>query len=421
MAGETFSPRRPIPRHGFLDSTLALTRNPYRFISKNCRRHRTDVFQTRILFKPALCMTGPEACRLFYSPEHFQRAGAQPWRLQKLLFGKTGVQQLDRGAHQHRKEMFMSLMTPERVRDLRRINASLWEGYADLWTVKDRVLLYPQLREMLSRAVCQWTGVPLKECEIPARTEELSAHFHGAGSFGLGFWRARSLRNRADVWAQHVIREIRTGRHLEPDSRAAHVIAFYRDPSGNFLDPYSAGVELLNILRPTVAVALFIAFAAHAMHRYPEIRAALRHENYVEKFVQEVRRFYPFFPTLIAQTTHDFTWNGFHFPAHTRTVLDVYGTNHDPRAWRDPDQFIPERFKSDFAMPYNFIPQGGGDAHASHRCPGELIAIELIKLAVQFMTTQITYVVPDQNLKINFSRAPATIKSGFAISDVRRL
>ncbi|HEX3628338.1 MAG TPA: cytochrome P450 [Verrucomicrobiae bacterium] len=365
-------------------------------------------------------MTGPEAARLFYSPEHFQRAGAQPGRVQKVLFGKTGVQHLDDGAHRFRKEMILPLMTPERVWDLRHINASLWEGYADLWTVKDRILLYPQLREMLARAVCQWAGVHLKECEIPARTEQLSAQFHGAGAFGFKYWRARTLRKRADTWAQQIIREIRF-RRLAPESRAAHVIAFWRDPSGNLLDPYTAGVELLNILRPTVAVAIFIAFAAHAMHQYPEVRAGLRDENYIEMFAQEVRRFYPFFPALIAQTTHEFIWNGLEFPAHTRTMLDIYGTNHDPRAWRDPDQFVPERFKNGSATPFNFIPQGGGDAHTGHRCPGEFIALELIKLAVKFMTTEITYVVPDQNLKINFRHAPATIESGFVLSNVRRV
>jgi fatty-acid peroxygenase len=61
-------------------------------------------------------------------------------------------------------------------------------------------------------------------------------------------------------------------------------------------------VELLNALRPTVAVAWFVTFAALALRQYPERRRKLRtdgsHGDRLEMFVQEVRRFYPFFPVV---------------------------------------------------------------------------------------------------------------------------
>lgn len=39
----------------------------------------------------------------------------------KTLFGQGGVQTLDGAAHHHRKNIFMDLMTPERMEDYHRI------------------------------------------------------------------------------------------------------------------------------------------------------------------------------------------------------------------------------------------------------------------------------------------------------------
>ncbi len=49
----------------------------------------------------------------------------------------------------------------------------------------------------------------------------------------------------------------------------AYTSVWHRDPYGNLLDPGVAAVELINILRPTVAVARYVAFAAVALHEFP--------------------------------------------------------------------------------------------------------------------------------------------------------
>ena len=57
---------------------------------------------------------------------------------------------------------------------------------------------------------------------------------------------------------------------------ALGAIASHRDLGGQPLPLRIASVELLNVLRPTVAVAVFITFAAHALHLHPEWRARFR-------------------------------------------------------------------------------------------------------------------------------------------------
>lgn len=415
-------PRMPrMPRDKSPDSTMALMIDPYGFISKRCRLYGSDVFQTRIQLQTTLCMTGPEAARLFYDPNRFMRRGAAPLRVQNTLFGKGGIQTLDDGAHRNRKQMFLSLMTPERIGQLAETTADWWSVYARRWASKRRVVLYDEMQEILTRAVCEWAGVPLAEKEVRKRTRELTALFDGAGSAGPKHWLSRTERKRADAWITTIVEQIRAGRLEPPEDSAAHVIAWHRELNGELLKPRVAAVEILNILRPTVAVAVYITFAAHALHEHPEVREEARDgdEGFTERFVQEVRRFYPFFPATVALVREDFEWKGYHFPKGTRTMLDLYGTNHDPRSWEDPEEFRPERFRHWNGSPFNFIPQGGGDHLANHRCPGEWITIELMKVALDFLARRLAYDVPKQDLRIAASRLPALPRSRFILSNVR--
>src|SRR5699024_620964 len=102
----------------------------------------------------------------------------------------------------------------------------------------------------------------------------------------------------------------------------------------------------------------------------------------LENFVQEVRRYYPFFPFAGARVKKDFEWENYGFEKGTLTLLDLYGTNHDPNIWKEPDTFNPDRFKTRQENKYDFIPQGGGDYLESHRCPGERVTLEMMKVAL---------------------------------------
>lgn len=365
-------------------------------------------------------MTGREAAELFYDNTRMQRSGAAPTLLQKTLFGKGGVQALDDEAHQHRKAMFMSLMTPRRVEDLISITQDLWREACDKWAAQEQVVLYDAMHELLTRAVCFWAGVPLVEEEVAERTSDLVALFDAAGAAGPRHFWSRHQRKDADAWAQDLILRIREGQLNPPPECAAHVIAFHHDLEGQPLSPEVAAVELINVLRPTIAVSVYIVHVAHALHQHPDCREKLRvlHGTYADCFVQEVRRHYPFFPSVMALTREAFEWNGYHFPAKERVVLDIYGTNHDVREWDAPDEFRPERFAGGGGCPYSFIPQGGGEHAIHHRCPGEFITLALMKFAARQLAAM-EYEVPPQDLELDFQRLPALPKSRFIIAGVK--
>lgn len=408
-----------IYRDRSFDATLSMLRNPYGFIAEKCQRYQTDLFQTRIVLRPTICMTGRDAAQLLYDESRFTRAGSMPAWAKSVLFGRGGVQGLDGEAHRHRKQLHLNIITPPRVAELGTLVARWLSEYARLWALLDRVTLYEQFKEVMLRAVCQWAGVPLVEGDVRKRTQQISSLYEHAMSVGLKRWQAGRARRALDRWAAEIIEDIRAQRLTPPESTAAHLIAHHRDLQGDLLDREVAAVELLNILRPTVAVSVFMTLLGLALHEFADCRSdANDDEADAKMFIQEVRRFYPFFPFVSAKVCQTFRWREFEFPEGQRVMLDVFGSNHDPRHWEHPQQFRPERFRSRVDDPFGFIPQGGGDPSQHHRCPGEPIAIEVMKVALNFLTRQITYVVPRQELSLNLSRVPALPSSGIVIQDV---
>jgi fatty-acid peroxygenase len=411
-----------IPRDRAFDSTLALLADGYTFISKRCRALRSDVFQTRLMFRKAVCVLGAEAAAMFYHPGRFTRRGAMPPTALMLLQDRGSVQQLDGDDHRGRKALFMAMTTPDGIRPLVDAAAAEWRERIGRWQRAQHVVLHDEVQGILCRAVCAWAGIPLTEAEARKRTRELAAMIDGAGSFGPRNWRGLLLRMRTERWLRRVVRRVRADQLGVPADSAAQRIAWHREGAGRLLPPKVAAVELLNVLRPTVAVAWYVTFAALALHQFPAYRhrlASAGDDELVECFVHEVRRVYPFFPLVAGRARHAFTWRSRRFAPGTWVILDLYGTNRDARSWTDPDAFRPERFRGWRGDPFTLIPQGGGSYHRDHRRAGEAITIELMKMAVRMLSRAMHYEVPDQDLRVDLSRIPTLPASRFVIASVK--
>jgi fatty-acid peroxygenase len=413
---------RPFPRDPAIDSTRAFLSEGYRFISNRCRELGSDVFETRLMMKRVLCMQGEEAAQLFYGGGRFTRKGATPPTVLRLLQDKGSVQTLDGLAHRARKQMFMSLMSAENVARLTEEMEEAWRIAIPTWSRRERFVLHDEVREILCRAVTTWADVPLADKdEVSQRTRELGAMIDGAGSLGLLAARGLLLRRRTERWARRIIDDVRSGRMIVPEWRPLHAIATFRDDDGKLLDRKVAAVELINLLRPTVAVARFIVYAAVALHEHPRSRAALASgdDASLERFAQEVRRFYPFFPVVGGRAKRALEHRGQTIDQGTWVLFDLFGTNRDKRIWGDPDEFRPERFLERKASAFDLVAQGGGEHLRDHRCPGEDITVALVKRATHLLVTAMEYTVPPQHLWVDLARMPALPESGLVLTDIR--
>ncbi len=398
------------------DSSLAFLREGYTFISSRCDRLGTDLFRTRIAGRPVYCMRGAEATQIFYDGDRFSRRGALPPTVVHLLQDKGSVQTLDGAAHHHRKGMFMDMMAPDSVARLGSIFEAVWRRRTAGWSA-DAVVLHKEARWMLTAAACEWAGIPLPDAEVDRRAAEFGLMVDQAGSFGPANWWAQLRRRRTEKWAQDIIGAIRSGeREVAPESAAA-LVAGHRDRESNLLPVEVAAVELLNVLRPIVAVARFITFAGTALVEHPQWQQqfAAGNTDDLEPFAQEVRRYYPFFPAIAGTALKEFDWNGHTFTPGTWVMLDIYGTNHDARLWPDPEAFRPERFRSWDDNPYRLVPQGAGQVETAHRCPGEGLTLELVKTAVRLLAEG-GYRVPAQDLSISLSKLPSIPRSGLLLA-----
>ncbi|WP_037373642.1 cytochrome P450 [Salinimicrobium xinjiangense] len=405
-----------------MESTPGIALKGYSYFHDQFVEKKTDILQTRLFLKKAIVMRGERAAEIFYDTSLFTRKDATPKRFQKTLLGEGGVQGLDEEEHAHRKHMFMQVMNEDSLDRLEQYFEEHLNHALLSWEKQEEITFYKEIEEVLFRASCDWVGVPVKEKEVQKHTEELSQMIDGSGGFGLRHHKGRKARKKAEKWIMKLVTEKRRKEKKSPGDSILSQFAFHRDLKGKLLKKRIVAVEILNLLRPIVAIARYITFAALALHEHPQYRERLRKD--MEKldlyFVQEVRRFYPFFPFVAAKVKEEFEWKNVVFPKGRRVLLDLYATQHHEDIWTNPNAFYAERFSTWDGSAFNFIPQGGGDYNQNHRCAGEWITINLTRIALDYLVSRMEYEVPEQDLKIDLSRIPAIPESRFKMQHIKR-
>ncbi|NYH80309.1 fatty-acid peroxygenase [Actinopolyspora biskrensis] len=409
------SPRVPVT-----DSTLAVLTEGYAWLPSRWNNAAGPLVRTRLLGQRAVGLRGPEAVRLFYDEQNVSRSTAVPEPVLSTLFGHEAVHTLDGPAHRTRRAIFGSLVREAgSTNELVEAVTAAWDEESSSWRDRPGVVLFDEASSVLTRGVCRWAGIPLSDDEVRPTAHDLVSLVDGFATGGPRHWRARSARRRQQDRLARLIEDVRSGRRTVPRNSAVDVVARHHDSDGTALSPRVAAVELLNVIRPTVAVCWFLTFAAHALHRWPAHREPLGADDpaRTEGFVQEVRRFYPFAPFVGGRAVRDLSWHGEPIPAGTLVLLDLYGQNHDPALWKDPYAFDPRRFLDRPVDRDELVPQGGGDPDTSHRCPGEDATRALLRALVPRLA-RLEYEVPEQDLTISLRRLPARPRSGFVIESV---
>lgn len=406
-----------IPRDEGMDNSLALLKEGYLFINNRVEKFQSDIFETRLMGQKAICMRGKEAAELFYDVDKFQRKWAIPNRIQETLLGKRGVQTLDGKQHLIRKHLFMSLMTPPHQKQLAEQIAEYWEREKKQWERKEKIILFEEAKKVLCKVACSWAGVPLLELEADSRADDFISMVYAFGTIGPEHWKGRIARNRVEEWIEEIIENVRSGEIKAEQDSALYKMAFYKEADGQHFSTHLAAVELINVIRPIVAIATYITFSALALYEHPDQKEKLKNgtREDLERFIHEVRRYYPFGPFVGARVKKTFHWKNVEFKKGTLVFLDIYGTNRDPRIWEHPNQFDPDRFQDWDGDLYEFIPHGGGDPAKGHRCPGEGITVEIMKATLDFLINKVDYAVPNQDLSYRLDRIPTLPKSGFII------
>ncbi|WP_435769707.1 cytochrome P450 [Nocardioides sp. SYSU DS0651] len=384
--------------------TVRLLRDRYDALARLRREHGgADWFPVRMLGRRAVVVRGEEGVRSFYDPTLVTRKGAIPAPLRLLLFGPGPVHGLNGSAHAERKQVFLDVIDPHAVGQLHELVRDRLDAARPEWAARDRVLLFDALVDVYGTAALEWAATGTTGEEASRISRELALIVDGFGLGGTSHARAALARVRAQRWAMRVIRDVREGRLAAPPTSPAGALAARRD-----LSVLVAATELLNLVRPTVAVAYFGAWAAHALTRRPDWRAFLADGSprHLRAFELEIRRWYPFVPLLPGRVERDHDLAGLALRRRDWVVLDILGTNRDPGLWDRPEEFRPERFLDREPTAWDYVPHGGGDPARGHRCPGEPIAGSLLEVTIQHLA-RFDYDLAHRGRRVPASRIPA--------------
>lgn len=106
---------------------------------------------------------------------------------------------------------------------------------------------------------------------------------------------------------------------------------------------------------------------------------------YLQAIIKETLRLYPAGPLLgPRESMEDCTLHGYHVPAGTRLVVNVWKIHRDPKVWPEPSAFQPERFLTTHAdvdvrgQQFELVPFGYG----RRSCPGVTFALQILHLTL---------------------------------------
>ncbi|XP_061343216.1 xanthotoxin 5-hydroxylase CYP82C4-like [Gastrolobium bilobum] len=133
----------------------------------------------------------------------------------------------------------------------------------------------------------------------------------------------------------------------------------------------------------------------------------IRNLVYLEAIIKETLRLYPAGPLLgPREAQEDCNVAGYHVPAGTRLVVNLWKIHRDPRIWKDPSAFRPERFLTSHAIDvkgqnFELIPFGSG----RRSCPGMSFALQVLHLTLARLLHGFEFATPS-NQPVDMTESP---------------
>ncbi|TQE13392.1 hypothetical protein C1H46_000959 [Malus baccata] len=218
-------------------------------------------------------------------------------------------------------------------------------------------------------------------------------------------FRCSNLVPKVNRFVSKIISEHRTGLKSQKDEKAPDFVDVLLSLQGpdKLSDSDMIAVLWEMIFRGTDTVAVLIEWILARMVLHPQVQSTVHDELdkvvgrsravdetdisqlvYLTAVVKEVLRMHPPGPLLswarlaITETTID----GYHVPAGTTAMVNMWAISRDPEVWADPLEFEPERFVaregeqefSVFGSDLRLAPFGSG----RRTCPGKALGLTTV-------------------------------------------
>jgi cytochrome P450 family 135 len=422
------SPAAPPPalEEGVLTQTVAFHRDPLGFLRRRQER-LGDTFQIRLLTaRPTFVVAEPQAVEALLDSD-YGRAHAGEARRQVLPFASPrSVFGGDAGAHRGARARIAPALAPELIDSRREGIAAIAERHAAGWPLDRPFRLLSRLRTL-----CDEVFVRLV---LGVRDEEIARELTKA----IG----RTLRTPGNPpvtlpgKGDGLVGELGTAlfeRRKQPVAKAlARAVEARRAEASEEIDVLgcviAAGLsseeivdELLSLLMAAQEPSsIALSWLLDRLSREPELAeqfVADPRSRISDAVTRETLRLQPPASGALRRLLQPLEVDGRLLPAGATVLAPTSLVHRDPRGFRDPDHFEPERWLAASPPSWPFFPFGGG----ARRCVGEPLAhaeIETVVPAVlrtvklsplsprpERMVQRATVLVPRRSLLVRASRA----------------
>ena len=404
----------PLPSGPPLPSMLQTAiwvRRPTEFM-QYCRRKYGPVFTVRLPPRDIVFFTEPAAIKQIFAARGDELHAGKFNHILGPIVGKSSVLLLDEEEHMRERKLLLPSFHGERMR----LYAAEMQSIADrdiaTWPSGVPFSLHPHMQGITLDIILRTVfgaeeGRELDELreqlkkmlgrgELPISVPVLSMLSARPERQGKLPWKLLLVdRDRADVLIYKQIAARRADPAAKKRTDVLAMLLEARDANGEPMTDSELRDELVTALaagHETTATALCWAFERILSDRRvydrlvaeidgvsgggaPKPEQVVRLE-YLDAVLRETLRLRPIIPLVGRVLTKPMTIGGVPLDAGTAVAACIYLAHRNPDVYRDPDEFLPERFLGAKEDPNTWLPFGGG----IRRCIGAAFAMYEMKI-----------------------------------------
>ena len=401
-------PGPPLPS---LVQTALWIRHPTELL-QYCRRKYGPTFTIRLPPRPIVLFSEPSAIKQIFAARGDEMHAGEFNQLLQPVVGENSVLLLDEGEHMRQRKLLMPAFHGERMRYYGNAMQEIAERDIASWESGQPFSMHPHMQSITLDIILRTVFGAEEGSDFEALREQLKRML-GRGELPISIpiltllaarperetrmpWRwILTDRNRADVliYGQIAARRADPKAHERTDVLALLLEA--RDAEGQPMTDSELRDELVTALaagHETTATALCWAFerilSEPRVHERlvaeidsisngsaPEPEAIMRLE-YLDAVLRETLRLRPILPLVGRVLMEPITIGGIPLDRGTAVAACIYLAQRNAESYRDPDEFLPERFVGVKEDPNAWLPFGGG----IRRCLGAAFAFYEMKI-----------------------------------------
>ncbi|HEX4340284.1 MAG TPA: cytochrome P450 [Polyangiaceae bacterium] len=405
----------PLPAGPTIPSVLQTAiwvRRPTEFL-RYCRQKYGPTFTVRIPPRPIVLFSEPPAIKQIFAARGDEMHAGEFNQLLLPIVGKSSVLLLDEGPHMRQRKLLLPAFHGERMRVYAGAMQSIAASDIATWSSGTPFSLHPHMQAMTLDIILRTVFGADEGSRLDALRDALKTLL-GRGEIPVSIpilsylsvrperetkpWFRWLLadRDRADALIYEQIRARRADPKAKERTDILAMLLEARDADGEPLTDAEIRDELVTALaagHETTATALCWTFervlATPRVHArlqaeidsvpldggLPRLDAIMRLE-YLDAVLRETLRLRPIIPVVGRILMEDATIGGVPLARGTAVAACIYLAHRNPDAYRDPDEFLPERFLGVKEDPNAWLPFGGG----IRRCLGAAFAFYEMKI-----------------------------------------